>query len=249
MDRVHRLGQVNPVLVFRLVTANTIEAKMLERAGAKRKLEALVIGSGKYTTSVDDLQDIFSGNTSKSNTASSSHGSGDKSAGGLAAQMFEEEMRDQAKRSEEGKDIRVIKEGEEAISEEQLQSLLDRSDEAMMRGRGWKVNDNEKAIEVIETTAADGNGDVRTMLDNEFGFVVNLDECRALRISLKEKRVRRLHQSFDVETKASLMTPLCFRLKYFKFTGISLYKIRFPIILILHETVVSRPLACHFPQP
>jgi ATP-dependent DNA helicase len=154
MDRAHRLGQKNPVLVFRLVTANSIEAKMLERAGAKRKLEALVIGSGKYTTSLEDLQDIFTGNSSKGKSS----GVGEEKAAGLAAQMFAEEMREQS----QGKEIRVIKEGEEVISDAQLQALLDRSDEAMGRGKGWKVEEGEetKAIEVIETVAAgdeDGN--------------------------------------------------------------------------------------------
>jgi SNF2 family DNA or RNA helicase len=46
MDRAHRIGQKNPVLVFRLVTANTIEEKILEKAAAKRKLETLIIGQG-----------------------------------------------------------------------------------------------------------------------------------------------------------------------------------------------------------
>lgn len=46
MDRAHRIGQTKPVLVFRLVTANTIESKMLQRAGSKRKLEALVMPEG-----------------------------------------------------------------------------------------------------------------------------------------------------------------------------------------------------------
>lgn len=153
MDRVHRLGQTKPVLIFRLVTANTIEAKMLERAGNKRKLEALVIGSGKYTASLDDLQDIFSGK------AGTSSATGEKAAG-IAASMFADEMRDQNARDaggEKEKEIRVIQEGEEVISEEQLNTLLDRSDEAMTRGKGWKAENNEsKAFEVIETVAAGG---------------------------------------------------------------------------------------------
>lgn len=45
MDRAHRIGQKNPVLVFRFTT-NTIEAKILARAKDKRQLEALVIGQG-----------------------------------------------------------------------------------------------------------------------------------------------------------------------------------------------------------
>lgn len=48
MDRVHRIGQKNPVIVVRLATAGTIEEKLLERAAAKRKLEHLVIEEGKF---------------------------------------------------------------------------------------------------------------------------------------------------------------------------------------------------------
>jgi ATP-dependent DNA helicase len=42
-DRVHRIGQTKPVLIFRLSTVNTAEDRMLQRAASKRKLERLVI--------------------------------------------------------------------------------------------------------------------------------------------------------------------------------------------------------------
>ena len=45
-DRAHRIGQTRPVLVFRLVTAHTIETRIMQRATEKRKLEALVIAKG-----------------------------------------------------------------------------------------------------------------------------------------------------------------------------------------------------------
>ena len=135
--------------------------QMLERAGNKRKLEALVIGGGKYTTSLEDLQDIFKGGKS---------GAGTDKAAGLAAQMVADEMRDQGLRegnSDEAanKEICVIKDGEEIISDKQLKILLDRSDEAMKRGRGWKAEEHvvgktaPKAFEVIETVAANGEED------------------------------------------------------------------------------------------
>jgi ATP-dependent DNA helicase len=46
-DRAHRIGQTKPVLVFRLVTAHTVETKIMHRATEKRKLEALVIAKGR----------------------------------------------------------------------------------------------------------------------------------------------------------------------------------------------------------
>jgi ATP-dependent DNA helicase len=42
-DRCHRISQTKPVVVYRLVTANTIDQRMVERAATKRKLEKLVI--------------------------------------------------------------------------------------------------------------------------------------------------------------------------------------------------------------
>ncbi|KAM9848221.1 lymphoid-specific helicase [Aulostomus maculatus] len=47
-DRCHRIGQTKPVVVYRLVTANTIDQKILERASAKRKLEQIVIHKNKF---------------------------------------------------------------------------------------------------------------------------------------------------------------------------------------------------------
>eukprot|EP01048_Picozoa_sp_COSAG05_P011763 COSAG05_NODE_1131_length_5775_cov_33.399930_4_plen_646_part_00 len=46
-DRAHRIGQKKPVKVFRLVTENTIEEKILDRAMKKLHLDALVIQQGR----------------------------------------------------------------------------------------------------------------------------------------------------------------------------------------------------------
>ncbi|XP_038074783.1 lymphocyte-specific helicase-like isoform X1 [Patiria miniata] len=47
-DRCHRIGQTKPVVIYRLVTSNTIDQKIVERAAAKRKLEKMVIHQGKF---------------------------------------------------------------------------------------------------------------------------------------------------------------------------------------------------------
>lgn len=96
-DRVHRIGQTKPVLVYRLVAAKTVEAKMLERATGKRRLEKLVISQGKFKspvskareTTVRELADILA--------------------------------------SEDGEQIQIVAEGDKVISDEDLDKLLDRS--------------------------------------------------------------------------------------------------------------------------
>ncbi|KAJ1732022.1 putative ATPase [Coemansia biformis] len=47
-DRVHRIGQKKPVLIYRLVIAGSCEEPMLRRAKAKRKLEKLVIHERRF---------------------------------------------------------------------------------------------------------------------------------------------------------------------------------------------------------
>lgn len=54
-DRCHRIGQTKPVVVYRLVTANTIDQKILERASAKRKLEQMVIHKNKFKGEKSEL--------------------------------------------------------------------------------------------------------------------------------------------------------------------------------------------------
>jgi len=66
-DRAHRIGQTKDVHIWRLVTSESIEAKMLERANAKLKLERLAIHKGNFLgvaskssiTSVYDLHELL----------------------------------------------------------------------------------------------------------------------------------------------------------------------------------------------
>jgi ATP-dependent DNA helicase len=66
-DRCHRIGQTRPVIVYRFVTANTIDQRIVERACGKRKLEKMVIHKGKFkgnqastdTLSINDLAELL----------------------------------------------------------------------------------------------------------------------------------------------------------------------------------------------
>jgi len=50
MDRAHRIGQTKQVVVYRFVTENAIEEKVLERAAQKLRLDQLVIQQGRAQT-------------------------------------------------------------------------------------------------------------------------------------------------------------------------------------------------------
>ncbi|CAH1773358.1 unnamed protein product [Owenia fusiformis] len=54
-DRCHRLGQEKPVVVYRVVTAKTIDQRIVERAAAKRKLEKMVISKGKFRSGLQNF--------------------------------------------------------------------------------------------------------------------------------------------------------------------------------------------------
>jgi SWI/SNF-related matrix-associated actin-dependent regulator of chromatin subfamily A member 5 len=54
-DRAHRIGQTKPVHVYRFVTQNSIEERVVERAELKLRLDAIVIQQGRLTESSNKL--------------------------------------------------------------------------------------------------------------------------------------------------------------------------------------------------
>lgn len=100
-DRAHRIGQTKPVLIFRLVSAHTIETKILQKAGNKRKLEALVISQGKFGKMVDENGRVLLGRKQS--------GVG-KEKGGTMADMAK------ALLDLEGEEVNVAQKGDTIIS-------------------------------------------------------------------------------------------------------------------------------------
>lgn len=140
-DRAHRIGQTKPVLVFRLVTAHTIETRIMHRATEKRKLEALVIAKGKFKLPGQ-------GAPTKSNPQSMTE---------LAADLLKlegEQIDVVTNTSAEGK--------KRVLSDEDLNMLLDRSEAVFTdRKKGWKSEEGRAgkraAFAVYEAPVHEGN--------------------------------------------------------------------------------------------
>ncbi|RXW15652.1 hypothetical protein EST38_g10196 [Candolleomyces aberdarensis] len=113
-DRAHRIGQTRPVLIFRLVSAHTVETKIMQRAAEKKKLEALVIAKGKFKTPAGAI-------------------SGKKET---MAEMAANLLRLEGEKIEVVSDTKEGKAG--VLSDKDLEVLLDRSPEVFAdRGKGW----------------------------------------------------------------------------------------------------------------
>jgi len=134
-DRCHRIGQTRPVIVYRLVTAKTIDEKIVERAAAKRKLEKLVIHSKKFKS--QDKKGL------------------NDTLGAISPQELLKLLnsKDHADVFDKGK--------EDVFNSEDLEKLLDRSD--LKRDSSDKENQNgkdnkSKIFKVVDTDVSGGMG-------------------------------------------------------------------------------------------
>src|SRR5690606_2204885 len=60
IDRTHRIGQTRPVMIYRLISAGTIEQKVLDLQDRKRRLfDDVLEGSGAAPLTADDFRELL----------------------------------------------------------------------------------------------------------------------------------------------------------------------------------------------
>ena len=62
VDRTHRIGQDKPVMVYRLVSADTIEEKVMQLKESKAALFDAVVGEGEFASAAvtaEDVRELF----------------------------------------------------------------------------------------------------------------------------------------------------------------------------------------------
>lgn len=118
-DRCHRIGQNRPVMVYRLVSAGTIDQRIVERAAAKRRLEKLVIHSKKFKSQdVDGLKETL-------------------------RSLSEQEVLELLNSRDHAGEI-ACNEGDMSLSHEMLDKLLDRS--KLISGNAALSSKNDKGL-------------------------------------------------------------------------------------------------------
>merc|ERR1712029_377418 len=125
-DRCHRIGQTKPVMIYRMVTANTIDQKIVERAAAKRKLEKMVIHKSKFKAGAENVK---------------------SSLQSISAQELLTLL---DSKDYIGSMVADDKYNGQVFSEEQLSMLLDRSDIT------WGLVDKEEEVKKESTTGVKG---------------------------------------------------------------------------------------------
>ncbi|KAJ3048309.1 hypothetical protein HK097_010690 [Rhizophlyctis rosea] len=133
-DRAHRIGQKKPVIVYRLLTADTnstVETEMLAKAAAKRKLEKLVIHKKEF----------------KGEKAYYAQKSKDLTEEEMTTILTTEEA--ERIQSRQKDPANAVYTPETVLNDVDLERIMDRSDEAYERASAGKEGQNGH-FEVLE---------------------------------------------------------------------------------------------------
>ncbi|KAF6014509.1 hypothetical protein HII13_000854 [Brettanomyces bruxellensis] len=138
MDRVHRIGQTKPVLVYRLVCAHTIEEFLLAKADSKRRLEKLVIQLGDFHTLLQKPSEMHLTFRRKKQVPNTN-----------------DELLDNLKKFLDSKTVKTKDIDSNVLSEADITDLLDRSESAYTRrNAGEQTADGKKShISLFETVS------------------------------------------------------------------------------------------------
>lgn len=177
-DRAHRIGQTKPVLVYRLISAHTVEDKIMQRATEKKKLEAMVIAKGKFKKPASRA----TATTGKSNNTA-------MAMADMAADLLRLEVEkidvvpdDEDDDSGANRNGKSTTRQRRVLSDKHLDMLLDRSPEVFEeRGLGWNSSKaagyggddesgeegDEAAFAVYEAPKDQGNDALAAMMGED----------------------------------------------------------------------------------
>lgn len=124
-DRAHRIGQTRPVLVFRLVTRDTAEERIVKRAFAKQQLSTLVMSGDQFSKQANDAAASFATKGRQTRVEE-------------WTALLEDLKRETVQ-------FEIADKDSEMISDQHLNMLLDRSPAAYERRQlGWKGEEEKK---------------------------------------------------------------------------------------------------------
>lgn len=129
-DRVHRIGQTRPVIIYRLATKGTIEQTLLDKAEGKRRLEKLVIRKSQF-------RDLLQGNRKNrrhghrpikdNNVDEDDKDPGNDDADDLRRVLMHDDF------EKYDLDNAAVDDPSHLLTDAELEILTDRSDEAYLR--------------------------------------------------------------------------------------------------------------------
>lgn len=140
-DRVHRIGQTKPVIIYRLASKGTVEESLLDKAYGKRRLEKLVIQKDKFRSLPGSKQQLQQREHQSKGLAAAADINNDQ-----AIDI------DWILQNDDFENYEPLAEGEEVLSDEDLRILMDRTDAAFLKAQKGMGIEGDK-FRTVETKA------------------------------------------------------------------------------------------------